>query len=191
MPLFTSTSANSSNALSIQNPSNLDTPLSTRAADATLAKLTVAQNAALGSNTQALIGGSVTTAAPSYTTGNIQPLSLTTAGLLRVDGSGVTQPVSGTVNNIPQTSATGTLSSVAGSAVSVTLLASNASRKGAFIYNDSTSTLFLALSATASTTSYTAQVPSQSLLELSFLYTGVISGIWSLAVGNARITEMT
>ena len=42
------------------------------------------------------LGGSVTTAAPSYTTGQMSALSLTTAGLLRVDGSGVTQPVSGT-----------------------------------------------------------------------------------------------
>jgi hypothetical protein len=67
------------------------------ALDATLSKLTIAQGATLGSNTQALIGGSVTTTAPTYTTGNINPLSLTTSGLLRVDGSGVTQPVSGTV----------------------------------------------------------------------------------------------
>jgi len=67
------------------------------ALDATLAKLTVAQGAALGTNTQALMGGSVTTAAPTYTTGQISPLSLTTAGLLRVDNSGVTQPISGSV----------------------------------------------------------------------------------------------
>src|SRR6516165_8408784 len=41
--------------------------------------------------------GAVTTSAPSYTTGQTDPLSLTTTGLLRVDGSGVTQPVSGTI----------------------------------------------------------------------------------------------
>lgn len=45
----------------------------------------------------ALMGGAVTTASPTYTTGQMDPLSLTTAGALRVDGSGVTQPVSGTV----------------------------------------------------------------------------------------------
>jgi hypothetical protein len=67
------------------------------ALDATLAKLTIAQSTALGSNTQALIGGSVTASAPSYTTGNINPLSLTTSGGLRVDASGTIQPVSGTV----------------------------------------------------------------------------------------------
>lgn len=41
--------------------------------------------------------GSSTTAAPTYTTGSNWPLSLTTVGNLRVDGSSVTQPVSGTV----------------------------------------------------------------------------------------------
>ena len=40
--------------------------------------------------------GAVTTAAPTYTTGTDNALSLNTSGGLRVDGSGVTQPVSGT-----------------------------------------------------------------------------------------------
>src|SRR5690348_17195236 len=43
-----------------------------------------------------LVQGAVTTGAPTYTTGQTSPLSLTTAGALRVDGSAVTQPVSGT-----------------------------------------------------------------------------------------------
>ena len=44
------------------------------------------------------VGGLVTTAVESGLTNNdMYPLSLTTAGLLRVDGSNVTQPVSGTV----------------------------------------------------------------------------------------------
>jgi len=38
--------------------------------------------------------GAVTTAAPSYTTGTTRSLSLNTAGGLRTDGSGVTQPIS-------------------------------------------------------------------------------------------------
>ena len=40
--------------------------------------------------------GAVTTAAPAYTTGTDNALSLTTSGALRVDNSAVTQPVSGT-----------------------------------------------------------------------------------------------
>jgi hypothetical protein len=41
--------------------------------------------------------GASTTGAPTYTTGSNWPLSLTPAGNLRVDGSTVTQPVSGSV----------------------------------------------------------------------------------------------
>jgi hypothetical protein len=40
--------------------------------------------------------GAVTSSSPSYTTGQTSPFSLNLAGGLRVDGSGVTQPVSGT-----------------------------------------------------------------------------------------------
>lgn len=76
------------------------------ALDATLAKLTIAQSTALGTNTGALVMGSVTTAAPTYTTGNINPLSLTTTGLLRVDGSAVTQPISAVSLPLPTGAAT-------------------------------------------------------------------------------------
>ena len=59
-------------------------------------------NAASGSTTSGQTGnvamGAVTTAAPSYSTGTSNWLSLTPAGALRVDGSAVTQPVSGTVS---------------------------------------------------------------------------------------------
>jgi hypothetical protein len=41
--------------------------------------------------------GAVSNSAPTYTTGQASAFSLTTAGALRVDGSAVTQPVSGTV----------------------------------------------------------------------------------------------
>ncbi len=56
-----------------------------------------AQGSGTSGQTGPLIQGAVTTAAPSYTTGQTSPFSLTLSGLLRVDGSGVTQPVSGTV----------------------------------------------------------------------------------------------
>lgn len=57
----------------------------TLATEATLAKLTISQGTALGSNTVALVGGSVTTNAPTFTTGQINQFSLTTTGGLRVD----------------------------------------------------------------------------------------------------------
>lgn len=93
----------------------------------------------------------------------------------------------------PPTSATATLSSVASSATTVVLLASNTNRKGAYFYNDSTSILYLAFTATASTSAYTLQIASQGFYEMppEPVYTGTISGIWSAANGNARITELS
>ena len=64
-------------------------------------------NAPLGSTTSGQTGniamGAVTTAVPSYTTGQTNAFSMTTAGALRVDGSGVTQPVSLTSTTITGT----------------------------------------------------------------------------------------
>lgn len=71
---------------------------------ATIATNSANLNLAIGSTTSGqkgnLVFGAVTTAAPTYTTAQSAPISLTTAGLLRVDGSGVTQPVSLTSTTI-------------------------------------------------------------------------------------------
>lgn len=85
------------------------------------------------------------------------------------------------------------VTSVAAAAVNTTLLAANTDRRGATVFNDSASAiLYLKLGATASTTSYTVQIPPNNYYELpSPVYTGVIDGIWSAAVGNARVTELT
>ena len=73
----------------------------TEVANATGTTINPAEDYAQGSTTSGqngvLVQGAVTTAAPAYTTGQTSPLSLTTVGNLRVDGSSVTQPVSGTV----------------------------------------------------------------------------------------------
>jgi hypothetical protein len=90
---------------------------------------------------------------------------------------------------------TPTVSSVAASASSVTVLAANANRKGAIITNDSSAILYLKFGATASTSSYTVTVAGSgsapfSNYEVPFGYIGVIDGIWASATGNARVTEI-
>lgn len=61
-------------------------PLPTGAAtEATLTKLPIAQNTALGSNSGPMQQAVVTTSDKSYTNNNINPLTQTTAGRLRVD----------------------------------------------------------------------------------------------------------
>lgn len=93
--------------------------------------------------------------------------------------------------------ATGTITSVNDAATSTTILAANASRKGATVFNDSTAVLYLALSdTTASATAYTVQIPAGGYYELPVcdggVYTGKIVGIWaSDASGAARVTELT
>ncbi len=91
----------------------------------------------------------------------------------------------------PAGTATATLSNVASSATNVTLLASNAARKQAMIYNDSTAILYVKLGATASATSHTVQMAAASYYELPQpVYSGIIDGIWASANGSARVTEL-
>jgi hypothetical protein len=106
---------------------------------------------------------------------------------------GGTMPLSNPASVTVQqpTSSAATSSSVAASISSVTLLASNANRKGATIWNDSTATLYVDLDGTASATDFTAQLSPGGYYELPFGYTGAISGIWSAANGNARVRELT
>lgn len=239
--------------------------------------------------------GFVTTAAPSYTSGTQAALSLTVAGALRVDGSGVTQPISavslplptGAATSALQTTgnstlvtisgqlpttlgaktianslavtiasdqvvpisattlplptgaataalqtagnstlvtisgqlpvslgaktsanslsvtlasdqvvtvagplaATGTITSVSSLATTQTLLSANANRKGYVIFNDSTQILYVAFSATATTTAYSVKLFPNGAATSDLDYTGVISGIWASANGAAKVTE--
>lgn len=82
-----------------------------------------------------------------------------------------------------------TVSSVNGSASSVTLLSANSSRKGFKIFNDSTAILYIKYGATASTSSFTVRLTPYGIHEGS-VYTGIIDGIWASATGAARITEL-
>lgn len=92
--------------------------------------------------------------------------------------------------------ATATLTNVTASTSNVTLLASNAARRGAMFVNDSTAILYIKFGATASTTSYTvclaptaASIPSY--YELPYpCYTGIIDCISSAANGSIRCTEL-
>ena len=72
-------------------------------------------NAAIGSTTSGQTGGltmgAVTTAAPTYTTAQTNPLSLTTAGALRTDSSATTQPISAASLPLPSGAATSALQS--------------------------------------------------------------------------------
>ncbi len=93
----------------------------------------------------------------------------------------------------PRPAATATLSNVSGSATSVTLIAANTGRLGLIVVNDSTASLYLKYGSAATTTSFTYLLQPGATWELpdAVLYTGIVTGIWSSAVGAARVTELT
>lgn len=110
----------------------------------------------------------------------------TGTGQLRVDivsnaGAGGTSPT------------TGTQTSVAASATSVTLLALNAARKSASIFNDADKALFVKFGTTASATSFKIKIAAGGYWDFPQpIYTGRVDGIWEAApTGSARISEET
>lgn len=98
----------------------------------------------------------------------------------------------------PKGPSVATASNVTSNAVSVTLLAANAARKGATIYNASDKVLHLSFQATATVDNSVQDLaPEVTLLnggyyEVPYGYTGVIAGIWEAGpTGKANITEIT
>lgn len=120
-------------------------------------------------------------------TSALQSTLNTTASGLLTD----TQLRASAVSVAPAKSATATLSNVSASASSVTVLASNAARLGATVYNDSASSCYLKLGSSASSTSFTELLAPNAYYEVPFQYTGILTGIWVSAVGSARVTELT
>ena len=76
------------------------------ALDASVTGLQVSQGSTTSGQKGGLALGAVTTAAPSYTTAQSSPLSLTTAGALRTDASATTQPVSAASLPLPSGAST-------------------------------------------------------------------------------------
>lgn len=100
-------------------------------------------------------------------------------------------------SNSSTAASTATLANVGGSASSVTLIALNTNRLGGVIVNDSSAILYIKYGSSASATSFTyvlqGSASGAQALELPAnpRYTGIITGIWASATGNARVTELT
>jgi hypothetical protein len=135
------------------------------------------------------------------------PAALAANGGLKVEGvaGGVAQPVSGTFWQAtqpvsgPQTNAeflaalrsTAAFTSVNSGTSSVTILASNANRKGAIIVNTDANILYIDLTGgTAATTRYASALATGDEYEVPFGITGTITGIWAAdGAGAALVTE--
>lgn len=103
-------------------------------------------------------------------------------------------PVSGTVTANPTQPTAAATTSVAAAGVDTVLLAANANRKGASVWNDSaTATLLLKFGAGASAASFKVSISPGTGYELPYpVYTGAVNGFWTGAIaGSARISEET
>lgn len=91
----------------------------------------------------------------------------------------------------PVTATVATPTTVTSVTTSVTLLASNTSRKGATIWNNSTAYLYIELGGTASTSVFSIRLDPNGYIELPFGYVGIVTGVWSGVNGNALVREFT
>ena len=80
---------------------------------------------------------------------------------------------------------------IAASVTSVTLLAANVNRKRGSIFanNSASATLYLSLSSTATTSSPRILPPGSIYTMDDTDYKGIVTGIWSAAVGQCNIEE--
>lgn len=83
--------------------------------------------------------------------------------------------------------------SVAAAAVSTLLVAAALSPPAlqVFVFNESTSIMYIALGPTASLTAYLAQVAPNSYFVVPAPYGLGVSAIWATAVGSARVTVVS
>jgi hypothetical protein len=84
------------------------------------------------------------------------------------------------------------VTSVGDSATSVTLLAANADRLGATLYNNSNASCYVKFGATASLTDFSVAMSPGGYFEVPFGHRGIIDGIWAAdAGGSMLVTEFT
>lgn len=94
---------------------------------------------------------------------------------------------------VATTYSTSSVTSVVSAAVSTSILASNANRRMAILFNDCDKAVYVKLGATASTTSFSYKLSPAQTLELPIpLYTGAIDAIWDATpTGSMRVTEIS
>jgi hypothetical protein len=103
-----------------------------------------------------------------------------------------TPAMSPQTNPLPvrQNGTTTTLTNTGASAASVTVLASNAARLRAWLFNDSTSPCYIKYGAAAAAGSCTKRMLPGEFHVIEG-YTGIVDAIWDAINGSMRATELT
>jgi hypothetical protein len=131
----------------------------------------------------------------AVTNGLAVPVGATAVPVTGSDGTNfrfILTDDTGATRIVYKNTSTGTVTTVAATTVSGTLLAANTARHGFMVFNRSNKVLYLKLAAAATITSYSTEVPSGSLYECPFMYDGIVTGVWATGPTNdAQITELT
>ena len=87
-------------------------------------------------------------------------------------------------------SSSSAVTSVSSDVVSQTLKAANSSRKVLYIVNESSDNLFVKYGTGATTSDYTIKLASQDIAIIDD-WSGIVTGVWDVATGSAKVTELT
>lgn len=101
------------------------------------------------------------------------------------------QIVVATVSSAPVTASTSVASNASIGTSVGTILALNAARLGATLYNDSAIACLVKLGAAATTTSFTVSLAGSGYYEVPFNYTGIVTGITASGTATIRVVELT
>lgn len=133
----------------------------------------------------------------SVNVGTVTTLPALVAGAALIGKVGIDQTTDGTTNKVnidaSLKSGTATRTSVNSSVTSATILASNANRKGATIFNSDANALLLDLSGgTAASTRCQVRLAQYASYEVGSGFTGAVTGIWEAdGSGLADVVEFT
>jgi hypothetical protein len=91
----------------------------------------------------------------------------------------------------PERQATATVTNGTASTATITLAASNTSRKGLVVYNNSTSDMYLKYGSGGNPNDFTVKILAGGYWEMPApIYTGIVTGAWDSVNGNAKVTEI-
>lgn len=128
--------------------------------------------------------------------GSANPLQVTLANTaanataVKVDGSAVTQPVSGTVTINNSQGATVTQSTFTSTTASTSLVAASANRKTLTVFNEGAGMLYVSVGATCTSTSYQVRLSAGDYWECPSNQTSLAHTAVFATSGNARVTEV-
>lgn len=134
---------------------------------------------------------------PLATAANQATGNATLASILSTHSTAAKQDIGNTsLANIDSKigSTAGAITNLTQSPSSQVVLTSNVNRKGFILYNDASVKVFISFGATASSTSFTLQIPANSGYESAqtVVYKGTVSAAWNSGTsGFMRITELT